>query len=511
MNTNDFYKELMSQYTFDSEKIKKNVLDPSSNKTRFFTPIKWLTAVGSVAVITVVIGTFAFIGLGQNGGNTPVDILTPQDRLQIAQNEYDNAIDGAKEVEKYITFREPQTAENMETILAGACTKGEDIKILTVYLDDSSMITGGDEIQTLFDSGDENIIAVKAKFVNSIYKKISDLTQVYLVESEETFDKSPFSVIKPDYTEEITIYNPPPILPDPDETDAPTPVETPSPDTSTDTSALPDGYISLDIKNPMDGEFISDTIGIVDTEDGFIVIEVKDNVGQIRSSIKDYLSTSRQIIFGDGYAIINRMDKTYYLVFPDGSVVEIPVGTVEYNIETNQVIVPRENTFEFGKVENGAYISQMVVPVESGFYNESYFGYKNRIYYLTVDSEENKILNYIDTETGVVKTVYDENITMCFGIPNQLGVAFTLKDSQKAIVYNKNISDKFYEIDADRINGLSYDGEYIEVVLNGRVLRYQITKDSVVSYSGDIKKDPPEISRPYIMEFGDKLTIKPNN
>ena len=93
MNKNDFYKQLMSEYSFDCEKIKSNAKKGRFAKQRAIPMYVGMTA--AAAVLVVAVGTTVMTAVRNN---TPIDsgvvlsdsndsVLTPNERFVKALDE----------------------------------------------------------------------------------------------------------------------------------------------------------------------------------------------------------------------------------------------------------------------------------------------------------------------------------------------------------------------------------------------------------------------------------------
>ncbi len=202
MNTNEFYKQLMSEYTFDHEKIKKAAMGKVAEKKTVKFPYKWVS-VTAAAAVAVTVG----IGIVANSGGNPISVspasITAEERFRLSLEAYERADENTEEVLLYVTFRNSETPTDMQNILARISATGT-IKVVEVYTNEKQVISGSTDIQALFDENAENIAAAKIKCPGNLFKKLSNDKAVYLVETADIFEKSDFSVIDteleyPDY------------------------------------------------------------------------------------------------------------------------------------------------------------------------------------------------------------------------------------------------------------------------------------------------------------------------
>lgn len=91
-------------------------------------------------------------------------------------------------------LQELGNSSDMQSILSRTNNTGK-IKVISVYLTDNSVVTGSSNIQELFDYNEENITAVQIRCPGNYFKKLTVSPEVYLVETEESFKESVFSVI----------------------------------------------------------------------------------------------------------------------------------------------------------------------------------------------------------------------------------------------------------------------------------------------------------------------------
>lgn len=194
MNTNEFYKELMNEYSFDHEKIKKAAMGKSvqAKKSRF--KAVWLSVAGAAAAIAVTFSSVALLNTGNPVSVAPTTSMSAEDRFRMAMDAYNKADENTEDVFLYVTFKEAETPEDMQRILAKADNKGN-IRVTEVYLSDGAQVSGSENIAALFDENVKDITAVKVYCPGNFLKKLTALRSVYLVETEATFAEDDFSAI----------------------------------------------------------------------------------------------------------------------------------------------------------------------------------------------------------------------------------------------------------------------------------------------------------------------------
>lgn len=211
MNTNEFYKQLMSEYTFDDEKIKKAAMgqDVPAPKKRLRMVIGGLSTAAAAAA--VVIGISAIVGQGNPVSVTPSGPYSEQQRFELAAEAYEKAEEENTEEEYlYVTFKNSESADDMQDILLSVNSEGT-IKVISLYLNDKSAVTGKDNIQAMFGSDEENIDAVKIMCPGNLYRKLQDNEYIYLVEKGDTFPEDDFTVLNTEYVYDL----PEPTYPEP--------------------------------------------------------------------------------------------------------------------------------------------------------------------------------------------------------------------------------------------------------------------------------------------------------
>ena len=194
MNTNEFYKELMSEYSFDHEKIKKAAMGKSVSRKTSRLKAAWISAASAAAAIAITFGSVALLNTGSPVSVTPTTSISAEERFKMAMEAYNKADENTEDVFLYVTFRENETPEDMQKILAKADNKGN-IRVTEVYLADGTAVSGSSNIASLFDTNEKNITAVKVYCPGNFLKRLTALDGVYLVETEDTFKENDFCAI----------------------------------------------------------------------------------------------------------------------------------------------------------------------------------------------------------------------------------------------------------------------------------------------------------------------------
>ncbi len=248
MNKNDFYKQLMSEYSFDAEKIRTN-----AKKGRFARQKISPMAIGltvAVAALTVTVGTVAASmmddrqGVDLVGNNSTLSALSPSERIQNAIEQQNKFHDSEELQSVFVTFAQPISPAAVKTVLTAYTD--ENIPVKAVYLADGSRITGSDEVAAVF--GSEKMIGgVYIECAGSVMSQLQQDEAVALVEIMTDSDFDTIVPISPEDVETVEVTIPDePVAPDhenivvpsaPETEDDKTPVDI-APETTEDTSDI---------------------------------------------------------------------------------------------------------------------------------------------------------------------------------------------------------------------------------------------------------------------------------
>ena len=243
MNKNDFYKELLSQYTFDSEKIKMNA---KRQKRGFWqSPAKLIPTVATAAAVTVTVGVFTFMAATNSDHGVSVKPETYEisaaQRLEDAEQNYRIAAYSnsslVENVDMYVSFNTPMTYNEARILFSSVSDTG-DIDFVILYTDNGKISADS------ADSFDGKVNGLKISAPSNYYKTIQDLSAVSVVElgSENVNDDS-FTPISNVVISEIT-----------------------SNDTQPSEITLPE-----EVTPPQDGVTIGDSANITDTDTTYSV------------------------------------------------------------------------------------------------------------------------------------------------------------------------------------------------------------------------------------------------
>lgn len=193
MNKNEFYKQLLQEYTVDTEKIKCNA-KRAARRGSISHKASWLGVAGA-AVVVLGIGSVSLASMLKGDGAVVVPKANPE--VAIARMEAVEANLVALQQEEqsarrvmYVSFAEPLSYHEMTMALSAVCDPGE----ITYEL---AYTVGGKRIPAAEAAGTEPekiISGVKITAPASLYKSIQEIKAVYLVElaenvsSDESFE-----------------------------------------------------------------------------------------------------------------------------------------------------------------------------------------------------------------------------------------------------------------------------------------------------------------------------------
>lgn len=187
MTEKEFYRELMSRYALDPEKIRANALKQAKKPAwQKFAADYWKPAAGVAAAVALTVSAVGYMNARSSGPDIKVDpasALSAAQRLSEAEQNYFRLQSSEnRTVNMYITFREPVSCNDITMAFSGIADMGE-IEYEILYLTDDT-IKGIDEVTAYKAAhGDEkNVAAVKISTLSMYYRSIQDLSSVYLAE-----------------------------------------------------------------------------------------------------------------------------------------------------------------------------------------------------------------------------------------------------------------------------------------------------------------------------------------
>lgn len=206
MNKNEFYKELMTRYALDEDKIRLNALKQAKKPAwQRFASDYWKPALGTAAAIAV---TAAAVGYTSSYPSEPPVVvpeesaLSASQRLWEAEQNYYNLQAAAALSDIYVTFSEPISYGELAVALSTVADTGEVI-IDALYTENQEVFR--EEALREYEAAhdrDRTVIGAKISAPSALYRDIQDLSQVYLAElgSEEINDDTfvPLPIEDPD-------------------------------------------------------------------------------------------------------------------------------------------------------------------------------------------------------------------------------------------------------------------------------------------------------------------------
>lgn len=189
MNKKEFYKQLMSEYSFDADKIRENAKRGKSARQKLQPIYIGMSAAAAVCVVTV--GTIAAVNLSRPGGVSLTDSgltqLSASDRLSHALEQLEAERGSSESRDFLVTFSSPLSPAQAQSVLT-ACTDGS-IPVKQLYFADGTRISGGDNVGEIFTGGGSYQITGAAVYCSgSAAAQLQGDPAVFLVEAMEQSD-----------------------------------------------------------------------------------------------------------------------------------------------------------------------------------------------------------------------------------------------------------------------------------------------------------------------------------
>lgn len=220
MNKHDFYKELMSEYTFDAEKIKANAKRGRFARQKIAPLTIGITA--AVAACTVAVGTLAMTTLDNNNGVSLVDdssalsAKSDTQRLKDAMARLEAEKESSELKDVLVTFTRSLKPSEVQAVLT-AYTDGS-VPVKALFFADGTRTVNESDIAAIFSNNSADVTAAAINCSGIIAAELAEDSSIYLVENmtEADFENSqPVDV-------ESLINNSENVIVDiPDNTDAP--------------------------------------------------------------------------------------------------------------------------------------------------------------------------------------------------------------------------------------------------------------------------------------------------
>ncbi len=184
MNKHDFYKELMSEYSFDTEKIKANAKRGRFARQKIAPLTIGITA--AVAACTVAVGTLAVTMLDNNNGVSLVDnsstlsAKSDTERLKDAMTQLEQEKESNELKDMLITFAGVLSPAEVRDVLT-AYTDGS-VPIKALYFADGTRATVESAIGDVFSSNTAQITGAAINCSGITAAELAADSRVYLVE-----------------------------------------------------------------------------------------------------------------------------------------------------------------------------------------------------------------------------------------------------------------------------------------------------------------------------------------
>lgn len=208
MDKNEFYKQLMSEYTFNADKIRENAKRGKSSRQKLSPMYIGMSAAAAVCVVTV--GTIAAVNLGKSGGVTLTDTgltqLNASDRLSNALEQLELERGSTESKDFLVTFSSPMSASEAQSVLTGYSDGSIPVKQL--YFSDGTKLSGADNIGEVFTgSGSYKITGAAIYCSGNTAAQLQSDPSVFLVEAmeESDFDNAAPVNIAEIQTTEVTL------------------------------------------------------------------------------------------------------------------------------------------------------------------------------------------------------------------------------------------------------------------------------------------------------------------
>lgn len=244
MNKNDFYKELMSEYSFDSEKIKSNARKGRFARQKAIPLYVGITA--AAAVCTVVVGTAVAVFVGGHNGVSLVTSegrawLSADDRLSKALEDIQRNENSTERREVLVSFTAAYSPAQAREILTSYSAS---VLVKQVYFDDGTKAVGEEAVGSAF-SGEKAITGAVINCEGALMKTLESDSRVLTVEEITDADLPVITPINSQTAESVDVPAPDDITPIPD--------YTPAPDSGSGTADAPDDGTAEDTAETTDG------------------------------------------------------------------------------------------------------------------------------------------------------------------------------------------------------------------------------------------------------------------
>lgn len=205
MDKHEFYKQLMSEYSFDTEKIRTNAKKGKYARQKISPMAIGFTA--AVAACTVVCGTLAFSMFGSRGGVDLVDTgaqslsaLSSSERVRYAIEQQNKEQNSEVVHDVLVTFVSPLPSAQAKSVIVDYTDVS--IPVKAVYLADGGKISSAEQIEAVF-SGDYDISALCIQCAGSVMSQLQAAPEIFLVELMSQTDIDTATPMTPDAMQEV--------------------------------------------------------------------------------------------------------------------------------------------------------------------------------------------------------------------------------------------------------------------------------------------------------------------
>lgn len=196
MNKRDFYKELMSEYTFDKEKILANAKKGRLAGQKSLPIYIGMTA--AAAAVIVGVGTLVMNVSDKRGGVdiTPegtIGALTAQERIRKALDEARKNENSSELHDVLVTFSQPLVPSAAQSVITQFSEDSVPVKML--IMDDGSRPMGELAIGSVFENGDGKITGMAINCPGYLISKINSSDLVFSAEIVDNEDLAGLALI----------------------------------------------------------------------------------------------------------------------------------------------------------------------------------------------------------------------------------------------------------------------------------------------------------------------------
>ncbi len=183
MNKRDFYKELMSEYSFDKDKILQNAKKGRLAKQRHLPMYIGMTA--AAAAVVVAAGTAITFTLTNKRGAELVEgaalaSLSDEQRIEKALDEIRENENSSEMRDVLVTFTSPLSPNAVKNVLTSVTQESVPVKML--YLSDGTRVVGETAVADIFGSGDSPITGAVIRCAGYLMSSLQNEDAVFTVE-----------------------------------------------------------------------------------------------------------------------------------------------------------------------------------------------------------------------------------------------------------------------------------------------------------------------------------------